>query len=65
MTDENKKQKPDWKVLTKRGEALGSQIGVGFNHKAGQGITILMDAQPLPNKDGQLELVVFPVQSNE
>jgi hypothetical protein len=65
MADENKRQKPDWKVLTKRGEALGSQIGVGFNHKAGQGITILMDAQPLPNKDGQLELVVFPIQSNE
>lgn len=52
MTDESKKQRPDWKVLTKRSEDLGSQIGVGFNHKAGQGITILMDAAPLPNKDG-------------
>lgn len=64
MSDE-KKSKPDWKVLTKRGDELGSQIGVGFNHKAGAGMTILMDAQPIPRSDGQIELVVFPNQSNE
>jgi hypothetical protein len=48
MSNADIKNKPDWKVLTKRGEDLGSQIGVGFNHKSGAGMTILMDAQPIP-----------------
>lgn len=66
MSTEPKKSKPDWKVLTKRGDKLGSQIGVGFNHTSGAGgFTLLMDAQPIPREDGQIELVVFPIQTRE
>ncbi len=65
MPKENQKNIPNWKVITKRGEELGSQIGVGFNHHSGGGMTILMDAQPILGSDSQIELVIFPIKSNE
>lgn len=59
-------KRPDLKVHTKviegRKEKIGSRIGVGFYHKDGVGINIILDAQPLP-VDGRIHLVVFPPKS--
>ena len=40
---------------------IGSQVGVGFAHKEGEGINIILDAIPIANANGQLELIAFPV----
>jgi hypothetical protein len=37
---------------------LGSQIGVGFEHKEGGGYNIILDAVPIPEK-GRISLVAF------
>lgn len=42
-----------------RSTRIGSRIGVAFNHKAGEGLTIFLDAQPFP-MDGQVEIVCYP-----
>lgn len=42
---------------------IGSQIGCVFNHNNGGGFTILLDANPIPNLDGQIKLVAYPVNN--
>lgn len=42
-----------------RSTRIGSRIGVVFNHKAGDGYTIYLDATPIP-LDGQIEIVCYP-----
>ena len=41
-----------------RNERIGSSIGVAFNNKSGNGITMYLDASPIPI-DGQVKLVVL------
>lgn len=64
MTDTPEtKKSPDLnvfaKVLKGRETRIGPQIGVAFKHSDGQGMNILLDAQPIPF-DGRIELVAFP-----
>ena len=73
MTDsdtQNETRKPDLYIHTKVADAqrtrIGSRIGVAFHHKDGQGVNIILDAQPLP-VNGRIELVGFPpkAESND
>jgi len=41
-----------------RNNRVGSKIGVAFKHKKGNGLTILLDASPIP-VNGRIELVAF------
>ena len=67
MSD-NQTKKPALSVFTKvvdgRETRIGSRIGVGFYHKDGIGINIILDAQPIPI-DGRLELIVLPPKDNK
>lgn len=67
MTDENTTVKPALNIFTRRlnsdgTTSLGSQIGVGFEHKKGEGFNIVLDAAPIPIQ-GRIELVAFPPKS--
>ena len=44
-----------------RQNRIGSKIGVAFNHKNGEGMTIILDALPIP-VDGQAQLVAYPYE---
>ena len=61
-----KKNTPDLfihaKVPNGRDLKVGSRIGVGWFHKDGVGVNIVLDAQPIPH-NGQIELVGFPPKS--
>lgn len=64
MTDTPEtKKSPDLNVFVKVPKGvetrIGPQIGVAFKHSDGQGMNILLDAQPIPF-DGRIELVAFP-----
>ena len=41
-----------------RNSRVGSKLGVAFWHKNGTGLSIILDAQPIP-VDGRIELVAF------
>lgn len=48
------------KVLTADGSTkIGAQLGVAFAHNEGEGLNILLDAQPIPT-NGRIELIAFP-----
>ena len=69
MTDntQNQSRKPDYYVHTKvqdgRNDRIGSRIGVAFYHKDGNGLNLILDAQPIP-MDGRIELVAFQPKDN-
>ena len=52
------------KVPNGRDTKIGSRIGVGFLHKDGVGLNIILDAQPIPY-NGQIELVGFPPKNQD
>lgn len=64
---ENNKRKPDYYVHASvpngRNNRVGARIGVVFRHKQGDGLTIFLDAQPIP-VGGQIELVAFAPKDN-
>lgn len=66
MTPETKTKpkKPDYQVMTKRSKPNGThefiEVGVGFFHKDGEGINVLLNVMPIPN-NGVAELVLFKV----
>ena len=66
VNETQKKRTPDLTIHTKIPEGqdtkIGSRIGVGFFHKDGVGVHIILDAQPIP-LNGQIELVGFPPKS--
>ena len=71
MTDQTQsttKKKPDLNIYVQvpngygDNTRIGSQIGVAFKHKEGQGYNIILDAQPIPS-NGQIMLVGFPPKS--
>ena len=61
--------KPDWTVafpkVDKDGHTHWKQIGVGFNQRNNKGITITLDALPLPQTHWDGILSVYPVRSEE
>lgn len=61
-TPQPQSRKPDMLISTKvrdgRTDRIGPRIGVGFYHKDGKGLNIILDAQPIP-LDGRIELVAF------
>ena len=61
-TAENQKNTPAFNIFASipDGESnrIGSKIGVAFKHKNGNGLTILLDASPIP-VNGRIELVAF------
>ena len=61
------KRKPDLYIHTKipngRDTKIGSRIGVGFLHNDGVGVSLFLDAQPIPF-DGQIQIVGFPAQND-
>ncbi len=63
-TPQTQSRKPDLVINTKvrdgRNDRIGSRIGVGFYHKDGKGLNIILDAQPIP-LDSRIELVAFPL----
>ena len=62
-TPQMQSRKPDVLIHTKvsdgRNDCIGARIGIGFYHKDGKGLNIILDAQPIP-LDGRIELVAFP-----
>lgn len=66
MTQESRK--PDFyihaKVANGRSDRIGPRIGVGFKHGQGEGLNIILDAQPIP-LDGRISLVGFAPQEAE
>ncbi len=65
MTQETKTKKPDLYIYAKvadgQNDRIGPRIGVGFQHKDGEGLNIILDAQPFPI-DGKIQLIGFPPQ---
>lgn len=64
MNEQTKSNKPALnvfaKVLNTDGTTrIGSQLGVAFTHKDGEGLNIVLDAQPIPI-NGRVELIAFP-----
>lgn len=66
MTDQTEKVKPALNIFAKvpSGDEtrIGTQLGVAFKHKDGEGYNIILDAQPIP-QNGRIELIAFPVKS--
>jgi len=62
MTQTEKKM-PDFNIFAKvpfgNKSRIGPQIGVAFRHGEGEGLNIILDAQPFPI-EGRIELVAFP-----
>jgi hypothetical protein len=62
-TETPKKNTPDFYVHAvvpnDQGNRIGASLGRVFNHKKGEGFTLYLDAQPIPN-NGQIELVAYP-----
>ncbi|MEM6772175.1 MAG: hypothetical protein AAF597_16495 [Bacteroidota bacterium] len=67
MDNTQEKKQPSLHIYTRiqghRQAKIGARIGVAFEHKDGQGLNIILDAQPIP-LDGRIELVGFPPKSN-
>jgi len=64
MNEQTKSNKPALnvfaKVLNTDGTTrIGSQLGVAFTHKDGEGLNIVLDAQPI-SINGRVELIAFP-----
>ncbi len=61
-TEATTKKTPDYNIHVSvpngRSTRVGPRIGVAFKHKSGDGLTIYLNAQPIP-VDGQIELVAF------
>ena len=64
MTDTNETTKSNIafnihaSILDGRNNRVGAKLGVAFKHKNGSGLSIILDAQPIP-VDGRIELVAF------
>lgn len=42
---------------------IGAAIGVAFKHNEGEGLNLILDAQPIAY-NGRIELVAFPVSKS-
>lgn len=63
MSDKSETKKaPDYNVFVKVPigveTRIGSKIGVAFKHNDGNGMNLILDAQPIP-LEGKIELVAF------
>lgn len=62
------KKAPDYNVFVKVPVGvetrIGSQIGVAFKHNDGNGMNLILDAQPIP-LEGKIELVAFAAGKKE
>ena len=64
-TSENQQNTPAFNIHASvpdgRNNRVGAKIGVAFKHKNEKGLTILLDASPIP-VNGRIELVAFEPQ---
>ena len=63
-------QQPSYRAYTvvKRGEGQDGfwlAIGAAFPHQSGDGFNIVLQALPLPDRDGQCKIVLRPPKSDD
>ncbi|WP_316158311.1 MULTISPECIES: hypothetical protein [unclassified Bradyrhizobium] len=62
--------RPDFRAFTviKRGEGQDDfwlPIGAAFAHQSGEGFNLILQALPLPDKDGQCKIVLRPPKDDD
>ena len=62
--------RPDFRAFTviKRGEGQDDfwlPIGAAFAHQSGEGFNLILQALPLPDRDGQCKIVLRPPKDDD